>query len=66
MEIKAPPPESTPLWEVIQFTRALHLVTNQGTADHPIHAQLNDLEENLHVLEFLYQNSDDSEDEWPS
>ena len=62
MEIQAPPPESTPMWEMIQFTRALALVTREA-ADHPIHGQLNDLEESLHVLEHLYRNSDDFVDE---
>ena len=52
------------MWEMIQFTRALALVTKEAS-DHPIHTQLNDLEENLHVLEFLYQNSADFQDEWP-
>ena len=49
------------MWEMIQFTRALALVRKEP-ADHPIHDQLNDLEEDLHVLEFLYRNSDDLDD----
>lgn len=57
MELNAPPPESTPLWELIQFTRALAVI--RGDTDHPVMDHLDDIEENLHVLEHLYQTSVD-------
>ena len=54
-DLTPPNPETTPLFEMIMFTRAVAFIN--GDTEHPIQGHLDSLEETLHVLENSFQSN---------